>query len=202
VASLNVPEIVLPFPTTVAPVRHARSTILLGSIAALRQAGHFERYSAALAPEHKSELLHAVAGTWIAVEVARSHYRACESLGLSPEEEVELGRVTFERTGDTMFGTVLRLAKGAGVTPWTLLPHLQRFWQRGYDGGGLSVWRLGPKESRIELAQCSLSDARYFRNAVRGLFGTVVQLFCTRAYMQEIPAARKPGCMALRAQWA
>ncbi len=202
VTSLNAPALVLALPTTLVPVRHARSTILLGSIAAIRQAGHFDRYAEALAPEHRDELLHAVAGTWIDVAVARSHYRACEALGLSPDEEVELGRAVFERTGDTMFGTVIRLAKGAGATPWTLLPHLQRFWERGYDGGGIAVWRLGPKEARIELNQCSLSEARYFRNAVRGLFGTVVQLFCTRAYMQEIPGARSPGCIALRAQWA
>jgi len=193
---------VLAFPTTCVPVRHARSTIVLGSIAALRQAGHFDRYAAALPSEHRDQLLEAVAGTWIPVAIARSHYRACEALNLSSDAEVELGRAIFERTGDTMFGTILRLAKGAGVTPWTLLPHLQRFWERGYDGGGISVWRLGPKESRIELVQCSLADGRYFRNAVRGLFGTVLQLFCTRAYMQEIPGSRQPGCITLRAQWA
>ena len=101
-----------------------------------------------------------------------------------------------------MFGTVLRLAKGAGVTPWTVLPHLQRFWERGYDGGGLSVWRLGPKEARIELAQCSLAEVRYFRNALRGLFSSVVQLFCTRAYLQEAPGTRPRGGFAVRAQWA
>ncbi len=200
--SPNAPEVVLAFPATCVPVRHARSTILLGSIGAVRQAGHFDRYAAALPAEHRGELLEAIAGTWIAVEVAHSHYRACESLGLSTDEEVELGRAVFERTGDTMFGTVLRLAKGAGVTPWTVLPHLQRFWERGYDGGGLSVRRLGPKEARIDLAQCSLAEARYFRHAIRGLLLTVLQLFCTRAYMQEIAGSRQNGCMSLRAQWS
>ena len=199
--SVDAPEIVLQFPATCAPVRHARSTIVLGSIASLRHAGHFERYAAALAPEHRDPLLQAVAGTWIPVEVARSHYRACEALGLSPDEEVALGRSIFERTGDTMFATILRLAKGAGVTPWTLLPQLQRFWERGYDGGGLSVSRLGPKEARVELAQCSLVEVRYFRNAARGLLGAVIQLFCTRAYLQEL-SARPRGGVVVRVQWA
>jgi hypothetical protein len=193
---------VLPFPAACAPVRHARSTIVLGSIASLRHAGHFDRYAAALAPEHRDQLLQAVAGTWIPVEIARSHYRACEALSLSPDEEVGLGRAIFERTGETMFGTILRLAKGAGVTPWTLLSQLQRFWERGYDGGGLCVSRLGPKEARVELVQCSLAEMRYFRNAARGLLSSVVQLFCTRAYLQEIPGARQRGSFAVRAQWA
>ena len=199
--SASAPEIVLPFPTACEPVRHARSTIVLGSIASLRHAGHFDRYAGALAPEHRDQLLQAVAGTWIPVEVARSHYRACEALNLSPDEEVGLGRLIFERTGETMFATILRLAKGVGVTPWTLLPHLQRFWERGYDGGGLSVSRLGPKEARVELVQCSLVEVRYFRNAARGLLGAVIQLFCTRAYLQEL-AGRQRGTVIVRIQWA
>jgi hypothetical protein len=175
-------ETVLPFPDRIVPVRHARSTVLLGSIASIRESGRFERYAASIVPEHRDALLQAVAGTWIRVEVARSHYSACDSLGLSPEQEVDLGRGIFRRTGDTMFGTVIRLAKGAGATPWTLLPQLQRFWERGYDGGGLCVQKLGPKEARIELVQCSIVESRYFRNAVRGLVGCILQLFCTRVY--------------------
>ena len=38
--------------------------------------------------------------------------------------------------------------------------------------------------------------------AVRGLFGAVIQLFCSRAYIQELPGPRQAGAMALRAQWA
>jgi hypothetical protein len=171
-------------------------------MSALRDKGYFDSYALALAPEHRDELLNAVAGVWIPVEVARAHYRACDALQLSPDAETELGRAVFERTGDTMFGTVLRLAKGVGVTPWTLLPHLHRFWERGYDGGGLRVLRIGPKEARIDLIQCSLTEGRYFRNAVRGLMGSVVQLFCERAYLQEPPGPRALGAMSLRAQWA
>jgi hypothetical protein len=196
------PETILAFPNPIVPVRHARSTVVLGSIASIRESGRFERYAASLAPEHRDELLQAVAGTWIRVEVARSHYRACDSLGLSPEQEVDLGRAIFKRTSDTIFGTVVRLAKGAGATPWTFLPQMQRFWERGYDGGGLCVRKLGPKEARVELVQCSIVESRYFRNAVRGLVGCILQLFCTRVYMQELPAGRSPGSLVVRAQWA
>jgi hypothetical protein len=184
------------------PVRNARSTIILGSIACLRQAGHFDRYSSALPSDHRDHLLEAVAGVWIPVEVTRSHYGAIEALGLGAEGEVALGRAIFDRTGDTMFGTAMRLAKGVGATPWTVLPQLQRFWERGYDGGGIRVIRTAPKEARIELIQCSLADGRYFRHAVRGLIGSVLQLFCTRMYMHEVAGTRQPGAMAVRAQWA
>lgn len=195
-------ETVLAFPSPCGPVRHARSTIILGSIAALKERSYFDRYAAALAPEHRDKLLNAVAGVWIPVDVVRSHYRACESLDLSADVESEIGRAVFERTGDTMFGTVARLVKGVGATPWTVLPHMNRFWERGYDGGGFRIMRLGAKEARIDLVQCSLADGRYFRNAVRGLMTTMIQRFCQRASLQEPAGARATGTMALRAQWS
>lgn len=195
--------IVLDFPPQCGPVRHARSTIILGSIAALRDAGHFDRYRAALPAEHRDELVQAVAGVWIPVDIAMSHYRSCEALGLSPEAEAALGRATFARSGGTIFGTITRLAKGVGVTPWTLLPQLQRFWDRGYDGGGIRVLKVGPKEARLDLVQCAMSEHRYYRNALRGLLQAVLQLFCTRSFVQEIANPRRPRhTVALRAQWA
>jgi hypothetical protein len=194
-------ELLLPFPANGAPVRHARSTILLGSIASLRNAGHFEAYSAALSSAHREALLEAVAGTWIPLEVALAHYRACAALGLTADAEAELGSSTFGQAG-SIFGTIMRLGKGAGVTPWTVLPQFQRFWDRGYDGGGLRVLRLGPKEARVDLIQCPLADIRYYRNACRGLAVTVLQLFCQRLYAQEIPSMYPRGSMAVRAQWA
>jgi hypothetical protein len=194
-------ELLLPFPANAAPVRHARSTILLGSIAGLRKAGHLEAYSSALSSAHREVLLQAVAGTWIPIDAALAHYRACAALGLTADAEVELGTSTFAQAG-SIFGTIMRLGKGAGVTPWSILPQFQRFWDRGYDGGGLRVLRLGPKEARMDLIQCPLADIRYYRNACRGLVVTILQLFCQRLYAQEIPSMRSQGSMALRAQWA
>ncbi len=76
VSSQVAPETILAFPVPCPPVRHARSTILLGSMASLRAAGHFETYAAALPVEHRDVLFQTVAGVWIPVEVARAHYRA------------------------------------------------------------------------------------------------------------------------------
>jgi hypothetical protein len=196
-------EVILDFPVPCPPVRHMRSTLIVGSIAAIRAAGHFGAYEAALEPVHRDALIHSVAGIWIPIDVTRAHYRACDSLGLSPEAAATLGRSTFDRTGGTMFGTILRLAKGAGVTPWTLLPQLQRFWDRGNDGGGIRAVKLGPKEARLELIQCPLCEHPYYRHALRGLLQGVLELFCKRAYMQELPPPRRAkDSVAHRAQWA
>ena len=56
------------------------------------------------------------------VEAAMDHYRACDSLNLSVDVQVANGRGTFERAGSTVFGTILKMARGVGITPWTLMP--------------------------------------------------------------------------------
>lgn len=194
-------EIVLAFPAQAVAVKHVRSTLVLGTLSALRDAGYLADYCAALPVDHREPLVNAVAGTWIPVEAAMSHYRACDSLGLLPDVEAQLGAATFERVRGTLLGTMARVAHGAGVTPWTLLGQLQRFWDRAYDGAGLQVTKLGPKEAVVDLVQCPFADTHYHRNALRGLLRSVVRVFCTQAYVHERRGPRAPGTYALRVQW-
>ena len=88
------------------------------------------------------------------------------------------------------------------MTPWSVMPHFQRFWERGYDGGGVRCTRLGPKEARLELVAVRVVDSRYYRNALRGLVMGVVELFCNKAYATESPGKRGPGTVSYRVQWA
>ena len=115
--------------------------------------------------------------------------------------EVQLGGATFERVRGTLLGTMLRMANGAGVTPWTLLPQLQRFWNRAYDGAGIQVVRLGLKDAQVDLIQCPFADTHYHRNALRGVVRQLLRLFCRQAYVQEPKGHRAPGSVSLRAQW-
>jgi hypothetical protein len=193
--------VILPFPSPCPPTKQARSTIVLSSLASLKNAGHYDRYVKLLDPAARDVLLQAVAGSWLPIGIGLAHYRACDALGLQPDAEVAMGRGTFEGAGAVIFGTVTRLAKGSGVSPWTVLPHFQRFWDRAYDGGGLRVVKLGPKDARIEMQQCPLADHRYFRNGIRGLVAAVFGVFTQRAYVKDVSGARLPGTMALRAQW-
>jgi hypothetical protein len=195
-------DTILALPAPVHAMRHARSTVLLGSLAVLRAAGKFDAYAALLPGPHRDILLNMVAGSWIPVEVAFSHYEACDGLGFSADQQAANGRSVFDRTSGTLLGTMIRMAREAGVSPWTVLPHFQRYWERGYDGGGVGVFRTGPKEARLEIVHVRLVDARYYRNALRGLITGIVELFCTKAYVVERPGARAPGTMTMRLQWA
>jgi hypothetical protein len=198
-----VPEdVVLPFPERVASLRHVRSTLLLTSLRSIRDAGHFDPYIKALPREHHDALLNAVAGTWIEIAHAAAHYRACNALALSPERHRELGGHTFVRAKGTIFGTGIRWAQDAGITPWTVLPHFGRFWSRGFDGGGIQVVKVGPKDADIAVKECSLVDIAYFRNAMCGIVTGMLGLVCRQAHVRERPAGRPKAAACFRAQWA
>jgi hypothetical protein len=194
-------EVILHPPArTVAP-QHARSTVVVGSIGVLRAQGLVDRYVSELQPEHREILLGAVAGMWLPIDVTLAHYRACDALGLPPDQQFTNGRATFDKAGGSLLGTMIRMAKEAGVTPWTIYPHFQRFWERAYDGGGVSVVKLGPKEARIHVDRFTLLESPYYRHALRGLVTAVVELFCSKAYLTE-RGARAPHAITWRAQWA
>jgi hypothetical protein len=194
-------DVVLAFPQRAVATRAVRSTVILGSVATLRAAGHYDAWSAALDPVHRQTVLEAVAGVWIPLDAALAYYGACDALRLSGEAVAKLGGATFGRIQGTLLGTVLRMANGAGVTPWTIMPQLQRFWDRAYKGGAVQITRLGPKDARLEVARCALVESHYYRNALRGLTASVITLFCQKVYVQEQAGQRTEGTLALHAQW-
>ena len=195
-------EVMLPLPQPIAAARNARSTVLLSSVAAVTAKGLEARYFGALAPQFHETMRGALAGVWLPFDVAIAHYRACDALGLTAEQQADMGRAVEQRIRGTLLGTAVRMAKGAGVTPWLVLPQLQRFWERAFDGGGLTVIKSGPKDARIDVVRFPLNDIAYFRHSLRGVCCGIVDLFCTRAWMQERPGIRPAGGSSFRIQWA
>jgi hypothetical protein len=182
------------------PVTRARSTVLVASRAAIAAAGYGARYESALDRSASHALDEAVAGTWLPVEVAEAHYRACDSLGLGANAVATLGKATSDRIQGTLYGTFIRVFQEAGGSPWNVFPQWQRFWDRGYDGGALRITKLGPKDARVDVIGCSLCASPYFRHALRGLSAGFVEVFSRRAYAQEVAFARDG--VSYRYQWA
>jgi hypothetical protein len=197
-------EVVLPFPDDpleLAPARNYRSTWVLSSLSALKEFGHYERYLTLLPPQHHQTVLFAVAGLWLPMPVARAHYDACEALGLTHEQQVEMGMSVGKRAQGTILSTAVAMAKVSGVTPWTVLPQYDRLYRRGVDGGACAVFKLGPKEARIEFVGCELFDVAYFRTAFCGVLLNIASLFCTKAYVHD--ETRRPRAnAAFKFQWA
>jgi hypothetical protein len=178
-----------------------RSTWILASLQSLRDKGHGDRYLASLPRQYHDVITLGVASQWFSLEVAMAHYRACDSLGLSSDSQVAFGRDVSVKMQRTILGTAVRLAKNAGVTPWTIYLQLDRFWSRIAVGGAIRVVRMGPKDARAELTHCPVLEIPYFRNAVAGVLWGVTDLFCQRAYVREVPRARTSTFAAYRSQW-
>lgn len=198
-------EILLPFPAPAASLGVAtevRSTLIASSIESLRRRGVYDRYTKLLVPSHKDTILMSVAGQWLPMSAGIAHYSACEALGFTVEEQFAIGAEVSHKIHDTFLGVVVKMAKNAGVTPWTLLPKGNQLYGRLLSGGGgTQITRLGPKECRAEMAGLPLLEIPYFRNAIRGLYQAAITLFCVRTYVNEIPRRATPTSIAMRIAW-
>ncbi len=94
------------------------------------------------------------------------------------------------------------MARSAGVTPWTGLSQFERLWNRVLDGGGVAVYRVGPKDARVEIAALPLVDIPYFRNAFRAFIVAGCSIFAAKVYGKDVPSAREKGRTAYRISWA
>jgi hypothetical protein len=197
-------EVFLPFPGPVESlpvVSQCKSTLLVSSVRGLRDHGHFERYESQLDPQFRDMVLSAIAGVWMPIEAAAAHYRAIDSLGLTPLEQSRLGSAASERLGSSVFSTIATLAKTSGVTPWTGLRYFQRFFDRFFVGGGTQVLKLGPKDARIDVVGLPLLDIPYFVNAYRVLIEALgVPFFCQKLYVTVVPRG-VPSSVAFRGSW-
>jgi hypothetical protein len=183
------------------PLRAVRSTLLVASYRMVQKLGRDADYLRALPSEHHGTIIEAVVGTWIAVDVAVAHYRACDGLGVPHEEQVEIGRTVGAQIRGTLFGTIVYLSKEVGATPWSVLPQVPRLWPRLFEGSAIMIWEQGPKDARLDILGLPLVDIAYFRNALRGQVMGMLDLFCTRTYVSPCKAPN-PGVSSLRIQWA
>jgi hypothetical protein len=186
----------------VSPVTHVRSTLLASSVLAIREHGYMDRYLEKLPTELHATVLHSVAGSWLPLDVGFAHYTAADALGLSAREQFDIGRNVAERVQNSVLGTLVKVAKSAGVTPWIGLGHFQRLWDRLLQGGSGAVHRLGPKEARVEMHGVGLVRIAYFRNGWRGMFSGSGELFATKVYVTELASRTTDSSMALRVAWA
>jgi hypothetical protein len=185
----------------ITPLRALRSTVLQSSLESLKDAGHFDAYRAALDPRWVGPLLSAVAGAWVEADAAMAHYKACDTVRLSAEEQYQIGWAGGQKAKQSYLGTVVKLASGAGAaSPWTLMPHIHRVWPRIYQGTGLHIVRTGPKDVRIEvLGNPILYETSYYRSSWRGFAASLFELFTRKMYMHDVRST--PHLTVYHASW-
>jgi hypothetical protein len=172
-------------PASVQPAEMFRSTWIVQSLESLRTSPHWDDYLASLR-EHRTSILTCVAGMWMPIAVARAHYEACDSLGLRGDEVAALGNGSGSELRRSWYAPFIAAAKSA-PSPWATLTLLDRMWHRSADGGAVGVYRLGPKQARIEYVGCELLDVSYFRHAVRTVLHALAEHFAERPVVRVLP---------------
>lgn len=69
-----------------------------------------------------------------------------------------------------------------------------------FIGGGAVVYKLGPKEARIEILGCALAPIPYFRVGLQGVLAGIAEMFSTRVYLRE-QRSNAPTTITFRASW-
>jgi len=184
----------------VPPTSQFRSTWIVASQNALRDCGFFDRYLELLPDEHRDALMTTVVGGWLSSDMAVGHYTACDRLGLTHEERETLTGILRRPARNTLLSTMGHVAKHVGITPWTPLGYARRLWDRLCIGGGVAVYKEGPKEVYVELLGLTLAPIPYFRAAMRDVALGVGSMFCSTLYVKEVPSP-EPTTLAFRASW-
>jgi hypothetical protein len=198
------PEAIVPFDgprNVVAVATEFRSTWLTSSIKAIRARNLLDSYLAVLPAEHHENILNSVAGIWLPMDVGIAHYLACDSLPLTLEDQVAIGREVTTAAHRTSYALALRLAKGVGVTPWTCFAMQKRLWKQIWRGGDVGTFKLGPKEALVEIIGWPCSRIQYVRRAMRGVLLGQTELFCKKAYVHEVTALHSGTTLGYRVSW-
>jgi hypothetical protein len=156
-------------PNQVPAVTRVRTTLVCSSRQALEVRGLMPAYTEQLSLAERSGLDNLVAGRWLGVDLALAHYRAIDRLALPLSEQLALGNDVGKRIQRTLIATLLRMAQGLGLTPWTSVGQYARIWDRLFMGGDLLVEQAGEREAIVTMYNLSLLGVSYFRVAVRGL---------------------------------
>jgi hypothetical protein len=198
-------QILVPFPATLAAApdaTHCRSTLLAASTQTLKRHGYYDRYVAALAPDHLATIVSSAAGMWLPIEVGIGHYRACDALAIPADEQLVMGGEVVHALQKTFLGTVLKSASaGVGFSPLAGLEKFSTVFTRSIKGGGTRVIRLGPKDVRVEVVGFPLAEISYFRVAYRGFIQAGCEFFARRVVVAEQGGYRTGTTLAYRIAW-
>lgn len=182
-------------------VTKVRSTLLMSSLQALREAGSYERYVEILPTQYHEKILFSSAPEWLPVEVAQAHYRACDGLQLDEDALAQIGMHVSNRIMGTFLGTLLRSSRNLGTSPWIALKQYDRLWQRIFVGGACSVEQAGPKDAVIRSYGIPMLETQYFRTAYVGVIHGAGVVFAKSSFERELKPPDGIHSSAIQMSW-
>lgn len=199
-----VPEVLLALPRPmreIADATHVRGSVIVASQRALRTRNVWEAYQAAIEPQFRDELAIVLASTWVPMEVAVAHYRACESLHFDPEVIREIGRETGRIIYSATIAVVMKLSNQVGTTPLAILRNLDRFRVRTWQGSAFEVKQLGPKEAELLWFGQPCGSVPYFCEGFGAFLCGTFEPLCRTSYYRLLRPPPGVPAIAYRLSW-
>jgi hypothetical protein len=197
-------RVLVPFPMpeeTIPTATKIRSTVLMASIQALEHHGWMDAYKRAVRPDVLESIQTAVVGSWMPMELAAAHYGACDTLGVSVLEQLEIGSDVVRRLQQTLLGTLARVARASGaLSPLTVLRRFNQLHARSWVGSAGRVVETGPKDLRLDVVGLPLVHIAYFRTSYRGFLRAGAQLFAEHSFVTEVGV--RVNAVSYRFAWA
>jgi hypothetical protein len=187
-----------------ATASHMRGTLIVTSIKLLKELGQYERYLELASPEQRDTIPYALAASWLPMKQVEQHIETCSQLGLHDRQLGDMGAQVGTELFDSVIGTALRMARGAGLDQglWVALKQVDRVLPRLYDGGGCTVLKRGPKDALLEIHGVSLSQQRLFRAMHHGFIQGVASALSRKAMvLQARPRLSHPNSLATAISW-
>jgi hypothetical protein len=194
-------EIVIALPGEVPIATYVRGSLLCSSLQSLRKRGLGDRYLQALAPQHREPMLGMTAALWAPIDLAVGHYHACDRLQLTRDVIEDIGA----ESGAFLHGSVVSvLVKGAremGATPWTIITKLDKLRDRLWRGSAWAIYRLGPKEARLEWHGQPCASSPYYCTAFGAFASATIRPFARMVIARHLAERSTTAMLAYRVSW-
>jgi hypothetical protein len=183
------------------PVDAVRGFVFLSGLRWMEKHGVVDRFRDLLPEDMRPRMQNLTASEWVPLDESLRVYFACDALGLSQEDQIDLGRAVSHANNNVVVTTLSRLVGKLGATPWLALSHADRVWQRSNRGGAIAVYRVAERIARLEFWQVPLAQSPFFVTSMRGAIAVGLEHFCERVVVTELADQTTKNGFALRAMW-
>lgn len=178
-----------------------RAFVFSSGVRWMQEKGVADRFAELLPARLAGTLPTVTATEWVSLADALEVYAALDALGLSAAEQIDLGRAVSTANNGVVITTIARLAGSVGVSPWFVMQHANRAWQRSNRGGAIAVYKTGDKAARLEFWQVPLARSPFFVTSMRGAIAVGIEPFCDRVVVTEVAGMTTDDGFALRIAW-
>lgn len=182
-------------------VTDIRGVLVQAGLKQARELGCFDEYLARLPQALHEPIVHALASSWVPVELYAAHLEAIDAMSLSDTQIARLSEPVGAGILQSLFASFVRAARDNGVGGvWFGVRQADRVFARIHQGGACRVTQVGPKDIVIDVSGLNFAHTRCFRIAhcafLRGVFS-----FSTKAVVCKPQHEPRHDRLAVLVSW-